>query len=130
MLMSCTTLPGIAASEGKGVRRDEEVRFSNLVLPHLADCFALARWITGNSADAEDVVQDACLRAFRAIDGYAGGNARAWVLTIVRNAASILGSRKTDQSRSSLSTNSKPRVSERRVLQAWRDPVRLPRKRS
>jgi RNA polymerase sigma factor (sigma-70 family) len=65
----------------------EHVRFSNLVLPHLADGFALARWLTGNAADAEDVVQEACLRAYRAINGYAGGNARAWVLTIVRNTA-------------------------------------------
>src|SRR5262249_10454521 len=45
------------------------------------------RWITGERADAEDVVQEACLRAFRGIDGYAGGNTRAWVLTIVRNTA-------------------------------------------
>jgi RNA polymerase sigma factor (sigma-70 family) len=67
--------------------RDDQIRFSNLVLPHLADCFALARWLTGNGTDAEDVVQEACLRAFRAINGYAGGNSRAWILTIVRNTA-------------------------------------------
>jgi RNA polymerase sigma factor (sigma-70 family) len=67
--------------------RDDQTRFSNLVLPHLSDCYALARWLTGNGTDAEDVVQEACLRAFRAIDGYAGGNARAWILTIVRNTA-------------------------------------------
>jgi RNA polymerase sigma factor (sigma-70 family) len=57
------------------------------VLPHLGDAYSLARWITGSRADAEDVVQDACLRAFRAIGGFAGGNARPWVLTIVRNTA-------------------------------------------
>src|SRR3954470_19935029 len=56
-------------------------------MPHLADAFALARWITGNRTDAEDVVQDACLRAFRAIAGFAGGSSRAWTLTIVRNTA-------------------------------------------
>src|SRR3954447_2344903 len=67
--------------------RDDQTRFSNLVLPHLADCYALARWLTGNGTDAEDVVQEACLRAFRAIDTFAGGNARAWMLTIVRNTA-------------------------------------------
>jgi len=49
--------------------------------------FAVASWLTGNRADAEDVVQEACLRAFRAIGGFAGVNARAWVLTIVRNTA-------------------------------------------
>lgn len=62
-------------------------RFGEVVLPHLADALALARWLTGNVDDAEDVVQDACLRAYSGIGTYAGGNARAWLLTIVRNAA-------------------------------------------
>ena len=66
---------------------DDKARFANVVTPHLADAFALARWLTGNRADAEDVVQDACLRAYRAIGTFAGGNARAWVLTIVRHTA-------------------------------------------
>lgn len=57
------------------------------MLPHLADAYGLARWLTGDRADAEDVVQDASLRAFRALGGFSGGNARAWVLTIVRHAA-------------------------------------------
>ena len=46
-------------------------------MPHLDDAYALARWLTGNSADAEDIVQEACLRALRGLDRYAGGNARA-----------------------------------------------------
>ncbi len=58
-----------------------------MVAPHLADALTYARWLMGNRADAEDVVQDACLRAFRSIEGFAGGNARSWVLTIVRNTA-------------------------------------------
>lgn len=62
-------------------------RFRTVVLPHLADAYGLARWLTGNRADAEDVVQDACLRAHRALGGFTGSNARAWVLTIVRHAA-------------------------------------------
>jgi RNA polymerase sigma factor (sigma-70 family) len=66
---------------------NDHVRFSALVLPHLGDAYSLARWITGSRADAEDVVQDACLRAFRAIGGFKGGDARPWVLTIVRNTA-------------------------------------------
>jgi RNA polymerase sigma-70 factor (ECF subfamily) len=66
---------------------DTRARFERIVQPHLGDAYALARWITGDRADAEDVVQEACLRAFRAINGYAGGNTRAWVLTIVRNTA-------------------------------------------
>jgi len=66
---------------------DDKTRFASVVLPHLGDAYALARWITGDRADAEDVVQESCLRAFRAIGGYAGGNARDWTLTIVRHTA-------------------------------------------
>ena len=67
--------------------QNDQTRFARVVLPHLADAHALARWLTGNGNDAEDVVQDACLRAFRGIAGFRDGNARAWVLTIVRHAA-------------------------------------------
>jgi len=63
-----------------------KARFDCLVFPHLTDAYALARSLTGNRIDAEDVVQDACLRAFRAIDTVADKNARAWLLTIVYNA--------------------------------------------
>jgi RNA polymerase sigma-70 factor (ECF subfamily) len=62
-------------------------RFREIVLPHLADALALARWLTGSPHDAEDVVQEACVKALVAIATYRGGNARAWVLTIVRNTA-------------------------------------------
>ena len=67
--------------------REDHVRFRNVVLPHLDDAYGLARWLTGNRTDAEDVVQEACLRAFRGIGGFSNGNSRPWVLTIVRNAA-------------------------------------------
>src|SRR5438128_6544953 len=66
---------------------DNQARFRAVVLPHLGDAYTLARWLTGNRTDAEDVVQEACLRAFRGINGFAGGNARAWLLTITRHAA-------------------------------------------
>jgi RNA polymerase sigma factor (sigma-70 family) len=66
---------------------DPKAKFDIIVAPHLSDAFAFARWLAGNRADAEDIVQDSCLRAFRAIDTYAGGNARAWILTIVRHTA-------------------------------------------
>ena len=71
------------------VRETETVRarFSRVVLPHLDDARALARHITGNRTDADDVVQDACLQALRAILSFSGGNARAWLLTIVRHSA-------------------------------------------
>lgn len=66
---------------------DDKTLFAAVVMPYLGDAYALARWMTGTRTDAEDVVQEASLRAFRAIRRYAGGNARAWVLTIVRNTA-------------------------------------------
>jgi RNA polymerase sigma factor (sigma-70 family) len=66
---------------------DDNARFANVVMPHIDDAYRLALWLTGNGADAEDVVQDASLRAFRAIRSFAGGSARAWLLSIVRNAA-------------------------------------------
>jgi RNA polymerase sigma-70 factor (ECF subfamily) len=60
-------------------------RFESLLMPHLAAGYNLARWLTRNEHDAQDLVQDAYLRAFRAFDGYRGGNPRAWLLAIVRN---------------------------------------------
>ncbi len=59
-------------------------RFEQLVLPHLDAAFNLARWLTRNDHDAEDVVQEAMLRAFRFLDGLRG-EARPWLLAIVRN---------------------------------------------
>ena len=57
------------------------------MLPYLDDAYSLARWLTGSRADSEDVVQEACLRALRGISNFSNGNARAWVLTIVRHTA-------------------------------------------
>ena len=62
------------------------VRFEQAVLPHLDAAYNLARWLTRNDADAQDVVQEAALRAFKFFGGFRGGDARAWLLTIVRNA--------------------------------------------
>ena len=59
--------------------------FDQVVLPHLDAAFNLARWLTRNGHDAEDVVQEAFLRALKFFGGFHGGNARAWLLTIVRN---------------------------------------------
>jgi RNA polymerase sigma-70 factor, ECF subfamily len=60
-------------------------RFEEAVLPHLDAAYNLARWLARDDSDAEEVVQTACLRALRFFGGFAGGNARAWLLTIVRN---------------------------------------------
>ena len=64
---------------------DRKRRFELLALPHLDAAFNLARWLAGNSADAEDVVQDAYLRAYRYFDSFQGGEFRVWLLSIVRN---------------------------------------------
>jgi len=79
--------PGIEDDKDTSRSQDDHARFARLVLPHLGDAYSLARWMTGNGADAEDVVQDACLRAFRALGSVADDRARPWVLTIVRNTA-------------------------------------------
>ena len=67
---------------------DGRRRFELLALPHLDAAYNLARWLTGNAADAEDVVQEAYLRAFRYFDAFRGENMRVWLLAIVRNSFS------------------------------------------
>jgi RNA polymerase sigma-70 factor (ECF subfamily) len=59
--------------------------FDEVVLPHLDAAYNLARWLVRNTHDAEDVVQEACLRAVKFFEGYHGGDARSWLLRIVRN---------------------------------------------
>ena len=65
-------------------QRDVET-FERIVLPHLDDAYTLARYLLRDEHDAQDVVQDAVLRALRHFDGYRDGDARAWLLAIVRN---------------------------------------------
>src|ERR1700722_15767215 len=76
-----------SVSPARMCSQDAKRRFGNVVLPYLADAYALARWLTSNHADSQDVVQDACLRALHGIGNFADGDARSWVLTIVRRAA-------------------------------------------
>jgi RNA polymerase sigma-70 factor, ECF subfamily len=64
--------------------RRRRSRFETVVLPHLDAGYALARWLTRNDSDAADVVQEACLRAFRYFDSYREGDAKSWLLKIVR----------------------------------------------
>ena len=66
-------------------RQNKLASFENAVLPHLDAAYNLARWLTRNDADAEDVVQEAYLRAFRFFGGFHGEDGRAWLLGIVRN---------------------------------------------
>jgi RNA polymerase sigma-70 factor (ECF subfamily) len=65
---------------------EDRARFARMVLPHLDEAYTLAQWITGDGIDAEDVVQEACLRAFRATATIADDKARTAVLASVRNA--------------------------------------------
>jgi len=73
-------------SKAWSIRLSDPTRFEELVLPHLDAGYNLARWLTRNVDDAEDVVQDACVRALKYIGSLRDGDARAWFLTIVRNA--------------------------------------------
>lgn len=64
---------------------DRRHRFEAEALPHMDAAYNLARWLSRSAADAEDIVQDAMLRAFRSYDGFKGGDAKPWLLAIVRN---------------------------------------------
>ena len=67
---------------GKG---NKATNFEEVFLPHLDAAYNLARWLTRDAADADDVVQEAYMRAFRFYEGFQGGDSRAWILRIVRN---------------------------------------------
>ena len=64
---------------------DRRARFEALALPHLDSAYSLARWLSRSPADAEDIVQEAVLRAFRAFDGARVETVKPWLLAIVRN---------------------------------------------
>jgi RNA polymerase sigma factor (sigma-70 family) len=76
-----TSGPKAEPSQGTGTLAS----FEDLLLPHLNAAYNLARWLTRNDQNAEDLVQDAYLRAWKSFDGFNGGDGRAWLLTIVRN---------------------------------------------
>jgi RNA polymerase sigma-70 factor, ECF subfamily len=63
----------------------KRARFEELIMPHLDAAYNLARWLTRNEHDAEDVAQEAYLRAFKFFDSFRGSNSRSWLLSIVRN---------------------------------------------
>jgi RNA polymerase sigma-70 factor (ECF subfamily) len=65
--------------------KSEARRFEQIVMPHLDSAYNLARWLTRSDADAQDVVQESCLRAFKYFAGFDGQFANAWLLKIVRN---------------------------------------------
>jgi len=66
--------------------QDKLARFEQSIMPHMDAAHNLARWLSRNDSDAQDIVQEAYLRAFKFFGGFRGGNSRAWLLRIVRNA--------------------------------------------
>ena len=93
----CSTCPGgpegkkatmTVDETSKAERSSQDGRlasFERLLLPHLDAAYNLARWLVHNDHNAEDLVQEAYLRALKSFDGFRGGDGRAWLLTIVRN---------------------------------------------
>src|SRR5438105_8098933 len=76
--------------EGDHAQQAELTSFEEAMLPHLDAAHNLAKWLLRNEQDAQDVVQEAYLRAFKSFGGFHGGNGRAWLLTIVRNTSYTL----------------------------------------
>ncbi|MEY2491153.1 MAG: hypothetical protein QOH24_104 [Verrucomicrobiota bacterium] len=76
--------------EEESARKEDLSSFEALMLPHLDAAHNLARWLLRNDEDAQDVVQEAYLRAFKSFSGFHGSNGRAWLLTIVRNTSYTL----------------------------------------
>jgi RNA polymerase sigma-70 factor, ECF subfamily len=80
----------VIVNKREGQAKEERASFAEAMLPHLDAAHNLAKWLLRNEEDAQDVVQEAYLRAFRAFSGFRGTNGRAWLLTIVRNTAYTL----------------------------------------
>jgi len=77
-------------AEAPHVETTELASFEQAMLPHLDAAYNLARWLMRNEQDAQDIVQEAYLRAFKSFGGFRGSNGRAWLLTIVRNTSYTL----------------------------------------
>ena len=77
-------------SEQNHAQKAELASFEDVMLPHLDAAHNLARWLMRNEQDAQDVVQEAYLRAFKSFSGFHGSNGRGWLLTIVRNTSYTL----------------------------------------
>jgi RNA polymerase sigma-70 factor (ECF subfamily) len=80
----------IQGNQGEGAQEHELASFEAMMLPHMDAAHNLARWLLRNEQDAQDIVQEAYLRAFKSFSGFHGSNGRAWLLTIVRNTAYTL----------------------------------------
>ena len=76
---------GVFGREMAGVTADRAQRFRDTALPHLDAVYTLARYLLGNASDAEDAVQECCLRAFRHFETFRGNAIKPWLLAILRN---------------------------------------------
>ncbi len=76
---------------------DKRLRFEAQALPHLDAAYNLARWLSRSPADADDIVQDAMMRAYRAFDDVKGGEVKPWLLAIVRNCFLTSAARQTKE---------------------------------
>jgi RNA polymerase sigma-70 factor (ECF subfamily) len=83
--MPAAAVNTLGATDQDVLQPEDRIRFEQLVLPHLDRAANLARWLLRNRSDSEDVVQEAMMRAYRFFDRFHGGDARAWLLQIVRN---------------------------------------------
>jgi len=78
--------PALALNGNRNLRESNTLgQFEQTILAHLDAAYNLARWLTHDDDDAQDVVQEACLRAYRYFDSFRGGDSRTWLLTIVRH---------------------------------------------
>src|SRR5881227_2740663 len=102
----------------KEVRKRKDDLFGRTVLPYLNSAYNLARWLTRNEHDAEDIVQESFLRALRSFDTFIPGrDARAWLLTIVRNSCRTwYRQNRSHGTTADLDIDSQPAVA------AWSDP--------
>jgi RNA polymerase sigma factor (sigma-70 family) len=97
-------------------------RFEDVVLPHLSAAYNLARRLTRHSENAEDLVQEACMRAFKFFDGFHGNDARAWLLTIVRNTCyTWLHNAKVENCRIDYDEETHSLGQETSAIDLWRD---------
>jgi len=106
---------------GKQVLQGKHELFERTVLPYLTSAYNLARWLTRNEHDAQDIVQEAFLRALRSFDTFTvGRDARAWLLTIVRNSC-----RTWYRQNRSRETTPERDVDSQPAVAAWSDPEAL-----
>jgi RNA polymerase sigma-70 factor (ECF subfamily) len=94
-------------------------QFDRVIAPHLSRAYNLARLLVGNAADAEDLVQEASLRAFRGLDSFHGGDSKTWLLVIVRNACyTFLGRNRRTQNEIEFAEEEHPQTDRTPEVQA------------